>query len=226
MFSTFALVSLGLLASGPDSHDYRADKPCPPVPPTVSQDESQPVEKTVVISKSISIDKQPDFELEGLKLDKPFVVLREEDRPAWVKDSPQLKGDGVHFISVASDPWKTDFEANESLDKKVHSAVSDYINDQIGRPGAAQRIRLSPETLAALESARYTEDLQFSDSAIGAMKQVHARLQFTPALRAEIAERWKEHVVNARLLRTGIGVVGVFVLLVMAFGVLKRLGGR
>jgi hypothetical protein len=188
-------------------------QPMPEPPPASLADEAQP-------------EAQEEFDLEGLKLDKPFVVLGEAERPSWVEQPPQLKGDGVHFISVASDPWKTDFEAGQSLDKKLRAAVNDYINDQIGRPDAAQRIRLSPETVADLVAARYKEDLQFSDTAIGAMKQVHAQLQFTPEFRAEIAERWKEHVVNARLLRTGVGVVGVFMLLVMAFGVLKRLGGR
>jgi hypothetical protein len=244
MINALTLVSLGMLTSGgleivplneatPAAQDYRSDEPHPPVPTPEATVESTVLcpggphsGKQISLAKTVSIDKSADFDLEGLKLDKPFVVLREENRPAWVKESPQLKGDGVHFISVASDPWKTDFEANESLEKKLRSKVNDYINDQIGRTDAAQRIRVPQETLVGLVGERYTEDLQFSDSAIGAMKQVHARLAFTPAFRAEIAERWKEHVVNARLLRTGVGVVAVFALLMMAFGVLKRLGGR
>lgn len=182
--------------------------------------------KEIAISKTVAANKQEDFDLEGLKLDKPFVVLRVEQRPSWVEQPPQAKGDGEHFISVASDPWKTDFEANDALEKKLRTAVNDYINDQIGRTDAAQRIRLPQESFDQLVGQRYVEDLQFSDASIGAMKQLHAHLVFTPQFRAEIAERWKEHVVNARLLRTAVGAAGVLVLMVMAFGVLKRLGRR
>jgi hypothetical protein len=127
---------------------------------------------------------------------------------------------------VTSDPVKTDLEASEALAKEIREAVDSYINDQIGRSDAARRIHLPPDVANQLVVERYAEDLQFADNAIGPMKQVHARLVFTPQFRAEIAERWKEHVVNARLLRTGLGATGVLLLLVMVFGFLKRIGGR
>jgi hypothetical protein len=188
------------------------------VPPS----EDAAVEEATV---PVSIAKE-EFDLETLKPSTPFVVLRQEERPTWVGQAPQLKGNGEHFIAVSSDPWKTDLEASESLEKKLHTAVDDYINDQIGRPDAARRIHLPHDVVDQLIGERYAEDLQFSDDSIGAMKQTHAKLVFTPEFRAALAERWKEHVVNARLLRTGLASAGVLMLLVMAFGVLKRLGRR
>jgi hypothetical protein len=197
------------------SASYRSDEPRPPVPPMLEDSHAVPSPQAEVA-----------ISLETLKLDQPFVVLRKEERPAWVEQPPQLKGSAEHFVSVASDPVKTDLEASEALAKEIREAVDNYINDQIGRSDAARRIHLSPDVASQLVVERYAEDLQFADNAIGPMKQVHARLVFTPQFRAEIVERWKEHVVNARLLRTGLGATGVLLVLVMMFGFLKRIGGR
>jgi hypothetical protein len=152
-----------------------------------------------------------------------FQILDREHRPEWVGQSPQVKGDGNHWIAVSSDPWKSQFEAEEALTRRVRKAVADYIDEQIGRANASRGVRLNQGDLHRLLSPaqKYREELLFADSAIGVMQQHHAQIIFTPEFRADIRQRWREHVVTARLLRTGGTVVAVFVGLLVAFAALK-----
>lgn len=164
-------------------------------------------------------DAAGEYEFSG---GRRFVVLHKQDRPCWVEQPPHTKGDGDHWTAVSSDPWKTEFEAHEALSANIRQAVDAYIDNYIGRSDAARRVRFPDEfVLGELVAEKYSEDLQFADSAIGTMKQVHAKVVFTPEFRAQLAQRWKEQVVTARLLQTSLAIAAVLGLLITAFVYLK-----
>ena len=145
-------------------------------------------------------------------------------RPDWLDQPLQTEGSGDHFASVSSGPWITDVEAQGELDKAIYETVATYVDDQVGRRGAARRIGLSLGEIRDRDMIvdAYTEDRQFS---VGHMKIHHAHVQFSPEFRTEIGERWREHLVATRLVKTSVSVAVVMGLLFVAFGVLKRLGG-
>lgn len=142
-------------------------------------------------------------------------------RPSWVDQPLNNKGGGIPWISVSSGPWLSDFEAQRALEKNIYQAVAEYIDDQIGRRGVARRIRLRKNEIyiQGLIEQRFEEERRFS---VGDMKLRYAKVVFTPAFRANIAQRWRDHLVAARLIKTGVGVAAVMVMLFIAFGVLKR----
>jgi len=156
------------------------------------------------------------FESNHEALDEPL-------RPEWVGETFHNKGSGEHWISVSSGPWLTDVEAQQALEENIYEAVANYIDDQIGRRGAARRIGLGIDEIRRqrLVVERYAETRDFS---VGEMQLKHAKLMFTPHFRSQIAERWKEHLVTTRLVKTGVGIAAVMVGLFIAFGVLKRIG--
>jgi len=150
-------------------------------------------------------------------LPQPMNSIR--PKPEWL-GQPLVKTGDVHSIAASSPPMLTEIEAREQLDKAILTAVREYVDDQVGRVGAGRRVNITMDDVdsCGMETDRYMQD---HEARVGPMKIAHAHLQFRPNFREEIAKRWKEHVVTARLMRTGLTVAGVMVLLIMAFGFLK-----
>ena len=170
----------------------------------------------------IPIDCAGVENVHGILNDTVPVSIAATEPPAWFGKTPSLRGAGEHCTAVESGPWLTDVEAETALNDVIHEAVAEYVDDQIGRRGAARKIRLSARDIALyrIVQDRYADEYE---SSVGTMQRKHAKLVFTPEFRRVITERWQEHLVAHRLFRTGIGISVVMALLFMSLGVFKRL---
>ena len=106
-------------------------------------------------------------------------------RPDWIAAPLFNKGTGDHWTSVSSGPWVTQVEAKTALEENIYEAVVDYVDDQIGRRGAARRIHITAEDIrrSGIVKHRYAEEDEFS---VGVMHLEHAKLVFTPQFRSNI----------------------------------------
>lgn len=162
--------------------------------------------------------------VESTPVDAQFASVNlPQSEPEWLREPAITKGSGNHTITVTSDPWATEIEASTALDEKVFKAVANYVDDQIGERNAFRKIRLSSSDVQSFHiiQERYADEYV---SSVGPMQRKYARLVFTPGFRTEITQRWQEHLVAARLVKTGFGVISVIGLLIIALGVFKRLG--
>ena len=205
-------------------HDVAYDSATPEVTP------AEPVNETN--AKHISVDVSPHAWkcgsaypiLDSAPVEAEFAsVETTRSEPQWLHEPAVTKGNGNHSLTVTSDPWATEVEARTALEENIWEAVAEYVDDQIGERNAFRKIRLSSTDVHSFQiiQDRYADEYQ---SSVGPMQRKHARLVFTPAFRSEIAQRWQQHLVTARLVKTGFGVMCVMGMLFIALGVFKRLG--
>lgn len=147
----------------------------------------------------------------------PDGVIIPPGRPAWVDSLPVREGK-VHTTVVCSDPYATQQQAMHALDDKLQVAAADYIRDHLESDLAPQLVRFKlgdiKQRLLEPENV-YHEKIMVS---IGPMHQVHAKLEFGEAFRAEIEKRWGELRAVYRLAQTGLVSGGVLLLLATVFG--------
>jgi hypothetical protein len=200
-----AMTIVGLVASGlvslpgnvaPGSQ-VRAEEPDPALPsPIVAEAENLSADSLEIADDSVIIPP---------------------GRPSWVEADPVREGE-VHYTSICSDPYATLSQAQHALDEKLQAAVANYIRDYLDSDLAPSLIRIS---LAEIKRDLlrpgdiYHEKIQVS---IGAMHQVHARLEFDEAFRKRLDQRWGELKARYRLAETGVISGGVLLLIATVFG--------
>ena len=189
---------------------------------------------TPVVAETATVDEgdssEGDFPDESVVFEcgsvpEPFELasIKTATVPDWVGQPSFFSGTGEHWVAVRTDPKLTDVEAQTELQDVVQTAVADYVDDQVGHRGAADKIHISFVDIDRYQVIRdrYADEY---DSSMGPMQRKHAKLVFTPAFRSMIAERWQEHLVSQRLVRTAVGVVTVMGALFVLLGIFKRLG--
>ncbi|MCA9267837.1 MAG: hypothetical protein KDA41_05175, partial [Planctomycetales bacterium] len=181
-------------------------------------EETNPAESSASPAPSLA-PQTPSLDESTNPVDTPrFEILGVENRPGWVEQPARCTGEGDHVIAVSSKPWKTEFEAQEALEANIRAAVAEYLTEQFGHRAAAQHVGALDADLDRLVREQYSEELQWRDEAIGRMHQTHALVVFSPELRTQLHEQWKQHVVSTRLVRTGAGVVALLLVLFVALG--------
>lgn len=200
-----AMTIVGLVASGivalpaglANASQARAEEPeTASTKPIIVEAEEQPGDKLEIADDSVIIPP---------------------GRPAWVEAPPVREG-AVHYTSVCSEPYATPSQAQHALDVQLQAAVADYIKEYLESDIAPTLIRISlPEIKRdlLLPGDMYAEKIQVS---IGAMHQVHARLEFDDAFRAKLDKRWGELRATYRLAETGVVSGGVLLMLATVFG--------
>ncbi|WP_254511997.1 hypothetical protein [Anatilimnocola floriformis] len=179
--------------------------PSPAVTPKQTPDDESRFFEQPTESSDIEISTPPDG------------VIIPPGRPSWVEALPIREG-SVHMTSVCSDPHSTQREAMLALDAKLRAATSEYIGEYLQSELAPQLIRFSlPEIKQKLlhTNGLYQEKITVS---IGAMHQVHAKLEFDKEFRELLDRKWGELTATYRLAETGLVMGGVLLLLATVFG--------
>lgn len=188
-------------------------------------DRPAPAEKTSSPSDAVPNDESKFFELppasasdSDIQINSPpDGVIIPPGRPAWVEAPPVREG-SVHSMAICSDPYATQAQAMQALDKKVSAATAEYIGEYLQSELAPQLIHYNLKDIKQKlmsPSRIYHEKISVS---IGPMHQVHAQLEFSPDFRAQLDRRWGEMRATYRLAETGLISGGVLLLLATVFG--------
>ena len=148
--------------------------------------------------------------------------------PNWLESEDVRTGEvnGIDTTAVCSGPFEQMGECRPALDEALEQAVSDYIDEYLGRL-YGENFRASSVVSYDAEYIRAklvgTENVfdERRDFSFGPMYQSHALIKFTPEFRevlderrSEVATSWKQFVVGGRL--AGVGLVFGLILLFLA----------
>ena len=131
-------------------------------------------------------------------------IIYPTDRPRWVEDDPQTTGSGVHTIPVSSGPHTRHSDAVKYLNAELEKATDEYIANHVGSQLGPTFLRYDARTIKERFVKRgnlYEEEIVVS---LGPMQQAHALIEFTPAFRAELDERWEQVRAKSRLGQLGL----------------------
>jgi hypothetical protein len=139
-------------------------------------------------------------------------------RPKWLECDDIRTGDvdGIDKTAVSSGPLEKMGQCGPALDEALVQAVSDYIDEYLGRVygdrfKASSVVHFDSDYIREhLVTATFDEPHDFD---FGRMYQSHALVEFTPAFRStldgqrdKVAHQWQQVVVGSRL----VGVALVF----------------
>jgi hypothetical protein len=148
----------------------------------------------------------------------PGVITRPEP-PAWVNMAAYSR-DGVDCVPVASGPFATRNECRKALGEAMKRAVDEYIDEQLGRPGASEYVvfDLSYIKTRLRHADVYQEPMQAS---FGPMLQQHALLEFDRDFREEIQRHWDRVKVMTRLAHVSLAAAAILAGLATVFAYLR-----
>lgn len=146
--------------------------------------------------------------------------------PSWVESPPGLV-DGVYQMVVTVGPYKTWEECEKSLDEKLREGAAQYVETYAERdadldPRAVANVNLPLDYVRkSVVKEIYPERIVSPTPAIGTMLQLKVLLGFDRETNARIQEAARSMVVAERIRWSGIGLAGVLLSLLVAYGYLK-----
>ncbi len=143
----------------------------------------------------------------------------------------------VYRVAIASDPYTTNRECDEHIDRLITIATAEYLDELMGERryagydtrseswqyGWALR-RLSGLDITPLFIRQNICTEEFDEvvaSSVGPMHKVHVLMEFDKNVEVALRDKWKESQIEERLTKVGVGAAALLSLLGMVFAYLK-----
>jgi hypothetical protein len=123
------------------------------------------------------------------------------------------------LVSVRSEPYKRREDCVQRLNQKIAAAVEEYVQQQTNSNWAFTLLALDMDRVQkeVAPPSQWYEETIVSPS-VGEMRQIHARLEFTPAFQKQLWERWLQVQAASRLAQVGLFFASALGMVATAFG--------
>lgn len=142
-------------------------------------------------------------------------------RPDWVEAEFSHEQGDIQRMAISSGPYKRQHDATRALNEELVKATRTYVGEYLGSRAAETLVPVDAATIRRelVHANLYNERIMVSE--LGPMFQTHALIEFGPAFRQQIEERWKTIVVTGRVARLGVIGLGVLMMLSVVMGYFK-----